>query len=278
MSVAWTTVAVIVLLLPGILFFNGVATYDRLSREIIRSNVIGEVALAIVVALIIHTISISALSTIGFRLTGYLRPVADYATMPPSELLAKLGERLFATVCYLLGTALLGFIAGALVAIGIVSGPFRRFAMHKWVYDVIDYSRKGRIVTAYIMTTMSEADKIIMYKGRVHEFFLSPDGKLSYVVLKNCAKYFMKIEEGLKTTKQQEILGTRSMFIGQAVWNYFVIDGSNIANVLFDSSPEIKETTEGEEALRRALEWLMETARRGAAQSGSSDLQTPARV
>src|ERR1700730_3231680 len=261
MSVAWTTVTIIALLLPGILFFNGVATYDRLSREIIRSNVIGEVALGIIVALIIHTLSIVILSSFGFRLTGYLEPLADYASMPQSELLTRVGQRLLPTVCYLLGTAFFGFVAGTLVAIGIVSGPFRRFAMHKWVYDIIDYDRKGRIVTAYIMTTMTEGNKVIMYKGRVQEFFLSPDGKLSYVVLKNCAKYCMKIEEGLETTKQQEILGGRPTFIGQAVWDYFVIDGSKIANVLFDSSPEIRETSEGEEALRRALEWLLERAR-----------------
>jgi hypothetical protein len=83
-----------------------------------------------------------------------------------------------------------------------VSGTFfRRFALHKWIYDIIDYGRKGRIVTASIMTTISEDNKIIMYKGRVHEFFLDTDGKLAYVVLKNCAKFFMKVEEGLETTK-----------------------------------------------------------------------------
>src|SRR5260370_14867719 len=155
MSVAWHTGAVVALLLPGIFFFIGVASYDRLSREIIRSNVIGEVALAIVVALLLHTISITILSAGGFRLTEYLRPLADYGSISQSELVTRVGQRLLPSVIYLLVTTFLGFLAGTFVAIGIVSGPFRGLAMHKWIYDIIDSDRKGRIVTAYIMTTMS---------------------------------------------------------------------------------------------------------------------------
>jgi len=67
MSIAWTTVAIILLLTPGLFFFIGVATYERLSREIIRTSVISEVAMATMIAIGLHTISIIILSAFGFR-------------------------------------------------------------------------------------------------------------------------------------------------------------------------------------------------------------------
>lgn len=56
MSVAWTTIAIILALVPGVFFFIGVATYERLSREIIRSSVISKVALATTIAIALHTV------------------------------------------------------------------------------------------------------------------------------------------------------------------------------------------------------------------------------
>ena len=43
MSVAWTTVVIIALLLPGVFVFIGLSFYERFSREIIKTNAAGEV-------------------------------------------------------------------------------------------------------------------------------------------------------------------------------------------------------------------------------------------
>lgn len=51
MSLAWAPIAIILLLLPGVFFFIGLASYERLSREIIRSSVISEVAMATAIAI-----------------------------------------------------------------------------------------------------------------------------------------------------------------------------------------------------------------------------------
>ena len=59
----------------------------------------------------------------------------------------------------------------------------------------------------------------------------------------------MKLEDGLTTTAQSEILSTHS----GSLWNYLVLDGENIANIIFKSSPELKETSEGAEALKKAI-------------------------
>ncbi|MBC7579841.1 MAG: hypothetical protein H7312_21125 [Tardiphaga sp.] len=72
MSVVWTTVAIILLLLPGGVFFVGLASYERFSREIIRREVVSEVALATMVSIVLHSLCLVFLSAMsGFRLSPY---------------------------------------------------------------------------------------------------------------------------------------------------------------------------------------------------------------
>ena len=247
MSIAWTTVAIILLLTPGLFFFIGVATYERLSREIIRTSVISEVALATMIAIGLHTISIIILSAFGFRLSQFIGHLIEYAEAGEAVLLPMAASRLFPIVIYLFLTALFGFLLGCLVAVGVVRGPLRFLAMHKWIYDVIDSGRKGGIVTAYVMTNIKEDGRVLMYRGRIHEFFLTTEGKISYLILKNCAKFYMTFgSEGLTTSKQMELFSDQTI----RIWDYLQIEGSNIANILFDpSSDNVKQTNEGTEAL-----------------------------
>jgi len=65
MSVAWTTVLIIALLFPGVFFFVGLFFTERFSREVVRSNAIGEVGLAILVALVLHLAAYGVLAATG---------------------------------------------------------------------------------------------------------------------------------------------------------------------------------------------------------------------
>jgi hypothetical protein len=87
-----------------------------------------------------------------------------------------------------------------------------------------------------------------MYRGRIHKLFLTAEGKISYLILKNCAKFYMTFgPDGLSTSKQMELFSDQA----SRVWDYLQIEGDNIANILFDpSSDTVKQTSEGTEALQ----------------------------
>ncbi|MGN6572731.1 MAG: hypothetical protein ACTHLO_15085 [Pseudolabrys sp.] len=271
MSLAWATLALILFLLPGVFFFIGLATYERLSREIIRSGVVSEVAMASAIAILIHTLAMMALSAVGFRLSGFIEPLAEFSKLEPQVFVERLAERLFPAVIYLAGTTAAGFFLGVIVAFFIVCGPLRRLARHKWIYDIANADRRRRYVTAFVMTTIIDESRIIMYRGRVHEIFLGPDGALSYLVLKNCFRYYMTFNEGaLITSRQFELFGSRQGARPADVWDRLFIEGKNIANVLFDSSPEIREQAEGRDALDVAFrEALTRQAQQRAAGAGA---------
>jgi len=254
MSVVWTTIVIIALLFPGVFFFIGLATYERLSREIIRSGVVSEIALATAVAVTLHLISLSFLSAFtGFRLSRFVMPMVDYSASPSHETATQITSRLAHVAYYFLGTATLGFAIGMLVAVGIVSGWLRFLAKHKWIYDIVDRGRKGGIVTAFVMTNTVENGNVLMYSGRVHDIFLLPDGKISYVTLKNCARFFMSFSgDAPKTGPHLDLFDGQKSY--RRVWDYLLIDGDNIANILFDPSVEtIRTSDEGFKALQEAL-------------------------
>jgi hypothetical protein len=267
MSIAWTTALIVILLLPGLFFFIGLATFERLSREIVRSSAISEIGLAFVVAIAIHLVAVAILSAFKFRFSEFVEPLFEFSRLNTDIFIQRAADRLVPILVYILVTAAVGGGLGGLVARGIMAGPLRFLATHKWIYDVIDSNRKGGVITVYVMTTVSQDNKILMYRGRLQEFFLGPDGKLSYVVLKNCARYYMNFEDKFPLTSEQlNLFGSKQDGRPKAMWDYLVIEGTNIANILFDPSPEIKQTKEGELALEDEIKKITEAVRQQAAQ------------
>lgn len=251
MSIIWTTVAIVAFLFPGVFFFIGLATYERLSRDIIRSGVISEIALATAVALVLHLVCLSVLSAFGFRLSAFVSPFVHYSSHLSAAELKAITQQLMPAALYLLITAALGLVLGAFASWLIVSGRLRLFLRHKWIYDVVDHDRRRRIVGVFVMTTTILDDKALMYRGRLYDISLGPEGKIAYVTLKNCSRFFMGVNGGVP-----ELGPMVDLFEGQdaysRVWDYLLIDGDNIANILFDPSAESLDLTEpGFEALQK---------------------------
>lgn len=253
MTAIWTTAAILALIFPGVFFFIGVASYERVSREIIRSGAVSELALALLVSVLIHITLLTGLSAFGFRLSSFVAPLAEYSDVSHVEMVNRVTSKLLPVTLYLIVSTICGIGLGLLTALGIVSGPLRRFVKHKWVYDLIDRDRRRGIITVYVMTTTKEDNKVLMYRGRLHEFFMLEDGKISYVILKDCARYHMDFgESDLPTGRQVDIF--REATALRRVWDYLMIDGSNIANILFDPSAQtIRATDEGNRALFAAV-------------------------
>lgn len=133
-------------------------------------------------------------------------------------------------------------------------------ATHKWVYEVVKFSGKRRgVVTAYVMTKTVENNRALMYKGLLQEFYLNADGRFAYIVIKNCTKYYMKFDDDApKTGAQLSLFKSEDDGGPGRVWNYLMIDGGNIANILFDPSPAILQTDRGTKALEEAIRDLQE--------------------
>ena len=75
----------------------------------------------------------------------------------------------------------------------------------------------------------------------------------------------------LVTSKQLELFGVRQGTRPANVWDRLLIEGGNIANVLVDSSFQIRAQAEGKEALDAAYQEALQRGARAAAQGGLLD-------
>lgn len=241
--------------LAGGVFFIGFAAHERYSREIVRSSAASDVGLAVLFALLLHMVGWAFLRyAVGFDLAFALKPFADFDQTPRPILIDQVIGRLPFLLGYVVATAIVGLVAGWCAASLIVFGWFRFLATHKWAYDLIRDARgSDKVVTAFVMTSTVENNRVLMYKGRLQEFYLNSEGQFAYVVLRNCSRYYMKFEGDSPTTGDQlPLFGSETQ--PKRTWNYLIIAGDKIANILFDPTPEIQQSTKGLEALRAALE------------------------
>ncbi|MGJ4893729.1 hypothetical protein ACQR2B_06845 [Bradyrhizobium oligotrophicum] len=241
---AWTTIVIIALLFPGVFFFLGLSSTERFSREVVRSSAIGDVGLAVLVSLLLHLVAYAILSPAGFDLAHFLEPALQYDKSP--NLAAVITSVVWAASYTIV-------MAGAGYLVGVCAATLPFLARHKWI-TTVNRSMQDGIVTAYVMTTTVQNGRALMYKGVLSEFYLTLDGSLTYVILKSCSRFFMTMDgDRPTTTEQYNLFGSATDRRDKQSWDYLFIDAKNIANVLFDPSPEIKTTNAGNEALEKAL-------------------------
>src|SRR5271165_4607394 len=246
MTVAWTTLLVVLFLLPGVGFFIGYWSQERYARQIISSTAVGEVAMAFYAAVAIHFVALAVLHALnGFSIFFYIQPLVDFDSEPRRVVVEQIKSRIDGVVFYVLFTCALSIFAGlAFARIAMFSSLRNYLATHGWAYDLIHGKggkhgpfslRRGqkRFVATQVLTKSVENNRAIMYSGHLADFFLDSSGAFSYLVLKNCSRFYMAFEDDNPTTTSHVRLLSDPHNLTRD-WEYLVIQGSDIANVLFD--------------------------------------------
>lgn len=262
MSGVWTTFLVVFGVLPGIAFSFGFYLPSRYGRDTVSRNAVGDFALTLFVTIVLHVAAIWVIDLIEPWLTG-LTIVERLVALPLSAeafsrgwTTAALGHVKYFLV-YTIFLTLIGFLVGYFVGRLVVRGPLRRLARHRWIYDLVEARRPNRgVVVAYVLSHVKEGNRIVMYRGHLEEFYFSPDGSVAYLILKNCYRYYMLLDEGLpRTTHNQEIWPLLPDKHNAELMDayYMMIEGKEIANVVFERTRGFEQTSIGEEALEEAL-------------------------
>jgi len=207
MTLAWTTFVVILLLLPGLAFFIGFWSQERYSREIVKSTAVGELGMAAFVALVIHACAIAPLHAIfKFNFFTYFAPIEQaFEQNARGSILGSSEYIIDAVVDYTIAICVISFLVGLGVARFAMFGFLRKyFAAHGWAYDLIrEKNRAGGLVTTYVLTNIVEQKTALMYVGELEDFFLEASGSFSYIVLKNCSRFYLQLDRAVPQAAQQ---------------------------------------------------------------------------
>lgn len=267
MGAVWTTFIFAFAVLPGIAFSFGFYSPSRYARDVVGRNAIGDLALTLFITVVLHVVAVSLLELVEPRITGLT--IADrLAALPLNRdavsgagTAAAFGHAKYALVYTIVLTSA-GYLAGRFAGWLVVRGPLRFLARHRWIYDLVQARRASRgFVVAYVLSHVKEGDRIVMYRGHLEEFYFGPDGLIAYLVLKNCYRYYMILGEDFPQTTRnrsmQPLLPDKHNADTMDAY-YMVVEGKEIANVVFERTRGIERTPEGQRELDKALRELNE--------------------
>lgn len=251
MSIAWGSLVLLVVLLPGVLFFVGIYWPEQFTRESEPRSPLGQLAGALLVAFTVHGIAYALLTSFCGRWlpcisVGALLDVTNVDPKVPgmSASVSSMFERYrWWILSYVLSTAVAGIALGAIYGTLIVRRKVRHFSRHQWIYDL---SVDG-LTYAYVLTNVRHEDRILMYKGFLRAFGLQQDGRFSYIVLSDVARQYLTLKENAPETSAPDaqrmigastpgsvILPSEPTKPKKRVQSLFVVEGEDVANAVFD--------------------------------------------
>ena len=276
MSLVWTTVVLLILLLPGFLFFVGLYSKERMSRDVAPGSALTQLSGVALIAFFTHGVLNLALlpachhiswlpciSIAGLASTMQITELKGVTLTSLDLMYQHSAAWIFA---YIMGTCAAGFLMGNLVAHAVVNGRLRNVARHGWIYDLLAADTNGGLIHAFVLTHIREGNRVLAYRGYLRDFYFSPDGRIAYLVLKTCRRYYLVLDEQSPRTSDPKDWKTIGATHGpdgpmQRHWSYFMIEGEDIANVVFDAYRHLNYSASGRETLQQALTEVLNAKR-----------------
>lgn len=252
MAIAWTTVATLVFLLPGFLFFTGFSSPHKFSRDTTPRSAVGQLAGIVFVSFFVHAFLVIAghigasafpsLPEVDLRLVLSALQAGGNGAASISDLSRNMAEFYLAIPLYVGLSAAAGFGIGRLVGTAAVAGPLSFLLEHRWVYQLVPTGgRRFSPAYAYILTKLHEGERHLIYSGPLYQFGLRQDGRFSYLVIRQAERFYLRLEREKPLTQGpghvigatrtggnvEELLQSREI-------DFLYVDGEEIANVMFE--------------------------------------------
>jgi hypothetical protein len=251
MSLAWQGVALTLLIVPGIFVFLGLYAPEQFSRDVSGNTALTELALVLVAALGVHAFGVllvgcacAAASVVPcIDLNLLLGPlVTTGAAQQAAEvhLLRAVVDSIGWNAAYYVALCVLGLAAGAVVGKFITRDTLHvtRLLAHPWVYELTT-----GVTYAYVLTRCAEGGRSLIYSGRLGPFRLLRDGSFAYLVLNECKRSYLVMDDESARTTDPVLIGANSRGADEArdMWerdgSLFIIYGDQIVNVVFEQFP-----------------------------------------
>jgi hypothetical protein len=281
MSIAWATVVIVVLLLPGFAFFWGLYSPNQVTREVSPASPLAQLAGVVVISFLVHACAYFVINTrlcIGPGALPALAgmPCVDFDefsallrieafTLPgtPPHTFRSMLDRYAGWILAYFGatgaiTGLLGFGAGKLIENGYLIG----FTRHRYLF-MLERGRKKKgaeLVRAHVLSRTQNQNNVIFYDGILQDFFAKADGTISYVVLHDARTSTIEIT-GSGTLHSSTSIPLDIVGESLGIKPLLVITSENIANVYFEPLNAVRiESGMDTDILDRAIDELEQSS------------------
>jgi hypothetical protein len=296
MSIAWATVVLVVLLLPGFVFFWGFYAPNQVTRETVPASPLGQLAGVVIIGFFVHAAAYVVINShlVCHRtggIVGIVVPCVDFdqlaallridGVVPPGKRPISLNDMLDANAGWVL--AYFGWIAAVLFVAGLGVGKLVErgiipLTRHRYLF-MLEEGRKGdgrarsskiaeaRLVRAHVLSRTAHDDLVLIYDGVLRDFYSKADGTISYVVLRGARSGSVRITGDAPSraglTSPMDSSGT-----GDTSTALLVLTSEDIANVYFEHLSAVTQGPGEEEALDAAVQRLENAASDAPARTG----------
>jgi hypothetical protein len=252
-AIAWATIAILVLLLPGFMFFTGFYAPSRFSRDTTPRSTVGQLAAIVLVAFIVHVVLMWStrvallvfpkLPQVDLRLVLSALQAGTAGSASVNELSESLSEHWVVIPLYIGLSVIAGLGVGYGTAKGAVRGPFTFLLEHRWVYELTPpKGARAASTYAHVLTKIQDSGRIVMYRGPLHQFGLQNDGRFSYLVLRRAERFYLELgpEKPVTTATRAMVIGaTRTKgdverLAQSREIDFLYVAGQEISNVVFE--------------------------------------------
>lgn len=262
MSIAWTTVAFLFLLVPGVAFFIGSRTLERMPDHLGAGT---PVVLSLIVgaAILMHAVLFAASNsvcgtTIPCMQLDYifaLLQLEGAKAITLEALASNLKQFAWWVIGYAVATSFLAYFLGKLCGPYLLKIRGLQGSQHEWYNNLINEENAISVV-AYVLTNISHEGKTLLYGGFLDEIHATKDGTLSYVLLSGVSCFYLDltgtrpktsphghwititgdndIEPSGEDIAINETTEGNQDLAGAGIRRYMLIEGEDIANTVFE--------------------------------------------
>lgn len=264
MSLAWSTIALLVMLLPGFAFLGSLAIPERFNRESAPMNTLGQLAVVVFAAFFIHALLFAAhfgclgrSSCIRLDMVFATLELAETSAIKLGDIAANMRENAPSIVGYFALTSGIGAALGAWVGRARVTGqwPFRWLTRHSWIYQLNPDPSGRRVAMGYVVTNVEHDTRRLIYQGHLVDFGVAQDGTFTYLVLQSATRRYLTLaEEGAILgpplgLSPGDIVDRKG--VAMDTDGFLVVEGTNIKNFFF--KPYRANLSKGANEAARAL-------------------------
>jgi hypothetical protein len=298
MSIAWATVVIVVLLLPGFVFFWGFYAPHQVTRESVPASPLGQLAGVVILGFFVHVIAYALINSawVCRAGSGFLGavPCIDFdqlaallradgvapAGRQPRTLNAMLDDSAPWVLVYFVVVALLtfavGFGAGRMVGSGLLP-----LARHRYLFMLEEGRRHdgssgradraaARLVRAHVLSKTTNDGLVLIYDGILQDFYAKADGTISYIVLRGARCGCIKIDAA-QTRRAGQTTALDGVDAGDATTALLMLTSEDIANVYFEPLSAVTKSPAEEQRLAEAIK-AFEDIGRPATQESRDDI------
>lgn len=248
-------------MLPGVAFVKGLHTHTRFARESAPSNIVRDMASALFASILMHVVGVAFLILIdswfeNFDLTVHVAILIDDLVHMDNLRFATAIPQIEVVGIYSLILVFVSFGLGRFAS-GHARWLVRGISAHKWVEELREIQQgRNSFVSVYIMTKIQHDNSVLMYKGFLVDFYFNSSGQLTYLLLKTCFKFYVTLnsKDALKNLEGGLSAVAPDPTKDHPLPAFFLINGDEIANAVFERVTDVVRTDAGVQLLARTIE------------------------